>query len=764
MKSPRDVRREPPRRPAGGKALQRLLLHLLERDPALIEDKVRVRVPSSARPSIETARDALRAADARRSSEQRARPTGGSAGATLGSVSARTFAASIVRAAAAVSAAQPRRRYGGRIRRPRGTNHTIVLNSATWTELGPTWIPEGQTYGANRIAAAGRVSALAVDPADDRHLLCASANGGIWESRDAGVTWMPRTDRMPMLAIGAITFDPHNPLRVYAGSGEGNAYDIGAGIYASTDGGATWTVLAGTPFVGSGFFDLVVDPVNRKVLYAGTTTGFYVSKNGGATWRRRHAAPCWDISVHPSGGPVELLIACEDGLFRSTGAATAFAAVTLPAVRVRRWDRLAVDRAPGAPDIVYVFGASPAGRAYLRQRRGRAWSMMSLPPGLRIHQSWYDWYVAVSPTNETEVFLGAIDIHRGTLEGSTWLWRNISSQGVNSIHPDQHGLTFAPTNPRTLYAANDGGVYRSANNGRTWVALNRGLGITEIEYLASDPTTWRWLMAGTQDNGTVRFTGSSTWDQIAQGDGGDCGVNQLDPTEVYHSFYEVALERSNDRGNTWIDLEPPRMDSLFYPPVEICGRTVAIAGRRLVVTRTGAKPWTTVDIEIPRNELASAMRAVDSNTFLVGTNRGRLVRVAWEETTWSVVRLASPAARWMSAIAIDPANPLRIWVTFSQPGDGGVFRSDDAGSTWVNCSRGLPPIPFNAVVVDSADFRRLWVAADVGVYQSNDLGASWTIFSAGLPNAMAIDLLFHRQDRVLFCAMRNRGVWAIHVP
>jgi hypothetical protein len=118
----------------------------------------------------------------------------------------------------------------------------------------------------------------------------------------------------------------------------------------------------------------------------------------------------------------------------------------------------------------------------------------------------------------------------------------------------------------------------------------------------------------------------------------------------------------------------------------------------------------------------------------------------------------------MSAIAIDPANPSRLWVTFSQPGGGGVFRSDDAGATWVNRSSGLPPIPFNSVVVDPGNFRRVWAAADVGVYQSLDLGASWQSFSAGLPNAIAADLLFHRQDRVLMCGTRNRGVWAIQVP
>ena len=103
-------------------------------------------------------------------------------------------------------------------------------------------------------------------------------------------------------------------------------------------------------------------------------------------------------------------------------------------------------------------------------------------------------------------------------------------------------------------------------------------------------------------------------------------------------------------------------------------------------------------------------------------------------------------------------------MTLSQVGGGLVYRSDNAGATWVDCTAGLPAIPMNSVVVDPANFKRVWVAADVGVYQTVNLGASWTNFSAGLPNAMAADLLFHKQDRMLICATRNRGVWAINIP
>ena len=131
---------------------------------------------------------------------------------------------------------------------------------------------------------------------------------------------------------------------------------------------------------------------------------------------------------------------------------------------------------------------------------------------------------------------------------------------------------------------------------------------------------------------------------------------------------------------------------------------------------------------------------------------------------WAKTNLTSPAPRYISCIAVDPSNPQRVWVTISQVGGGLVYRSDNGGASWTNCTAGLPSIPMNSVVVDPANFKRVWVAADVGVYETVDLGSSWASFSNGLPNAMAADLHFHKQDRMLICGTRSRGAWVTHVP
>jgi hypothetical protein len=735
----------------GGKVLQRLFSFLGPRDPRMIADVLESRaVPASAQPRVGPAGRALRAAPARaaRARTRQATPA------------AKAYSRALSKAAKKVNASQPR----GKRRRIRALAAPPAPAAAAWVPIGPSNIPQGQTYGTNRVDVIGRVAAIAIDPGNAKHILVGSAGGGIWESKDTGATWDVRTDQMPSLAIGAVAFDPNDAKRVYAGSGEGNFYaTLGAGVYRSTDGGTTWTVLATNPFVGVGFYDLVVDPADSKTIYAATTSGFYVSTNAGASWSRKRALTCWDISVHPSGGGVELLASFEDGLFASANSGSTFTAVALPSQPAAAWTRLAVDRVTAAPDVAYVFGAAGQS-AHLWRRAGTVWTKItSLPAGMNITQAWYDWYVTASPTNSKQVYLGAIDTYRGTLSGSTWSWKDITTQGSKSIHPDQHCLTFSPGSSKIIYAGNDGGIYRSPTNGSSWTALNKGLGITEVEYLASDPSTWQWIMAGTQDNGTIRYTGNTVWDHIADGDGGDCGVNQLNPNRIYHSFYRVSLERSDNKGNTWTPLSPTPTPSLFYPPVEVSVGTVGIGGVALILTRTGGPPWTSVPLGFPSGDGASAMRAVDANTFIVGSTQGRMVRAAWNGTTWSITNLTSPAARFISCIAVDPSNPSRLWVTLSQLGGGRVYRSDDGGVTWTDRTAGLPGIPMNSVVVDPANYKRVWVSADVGVYETVNLGATWTSFSAGLPNAMAADLLFHKQDRMLVCGMRNRGAWVIKV-
>jgi hypothetical protein len=286
---------------------------------------------------------------------------------------------------------------------------------AAWRPLGPVVMHNGQTYGSGRIDVAGRVAAIAVDPANRTHVLVGAAGGGVWESHDSGTTWAPRTDHMPTLTVGALTFDPAAPATVYCGTGEGNFYaGLGAGLLRSMDGGATWAVLVSNPFVGLGFYALVIDPAASTRLLAATTGGLYVSSSGGTMWVRALAVRTWGLAVHPGGGAhAEWLAACADGLHHSSDGGQTWAAVALPGAPAA-WDRLDVAIARTNPAIAYAFGAA-GGTAYLYRRdAGGAWQAQAPPPGLNTSQAWYDWYLKVAPDNDGQIYLGAIDLFAAT--------------------------------------------------------------------------------------------------------------------------------------------------------------------------------------------------------------------------------------------------------------------------------------------------------------------------------------------------------------
>ena len=639
-----------------------------------------------------------------------------------------------------------------------------------WRPCGPWTVINGQTYGATRINVSGRVSALAVDPGNPAHVLAGAANGGVWETFNRGASWSPRTDYQRTTTVGALAFDPTQPATVYCGTGEGDWWSwLGVGVLRSTNGGTTWAPHCTAPFVGDGFHSLVVDPSNRMRIFAGTRGGLWVSTDGGLNWTRRRTATTWSISLRGN----EILAGCSDGLFRSTNNGNTWNAVAL-AGSPGSFQRLAVSIAPSDPSVAYAWGASAMG--FLWRRAGGTWTAIGLPPGADVGQAWYDWHVAAAPDSANQVYCGAINVHRGTLAAGTWTWVNLSSKtsGGNSIHPDQHAIAFEPGRPGTVYAGNDGGVFRSDDRGINWIHCNNGLEISEFEYIAHNIGVSRSLIGGTQDNGTNRWTGPPTWEHVGDADGGDCGTNRANPSVVFHTRQWWALFRSTTGGGfgSWTNITPARPAGeglgLFYPPFECSattGNTVAMGGRSLYVSRDLGTTWTR--LAFPTAGTASALFIPDADTVLVGLTDGRICRTRFSAGVWSTLAaltaLPRPTPGWISDLHAEPGARSRMWATSSTVGGGRAFRSDDGGGSWTDRTGGLPNLPVNAIEVDAANRNRVWVAADLGVYQSTDGGATWADFSASLPNAYVGDLVFHPHARVLRAGTRNRGVWEIPV-
>jgi photosystem II stability/assembly factor-like uncharacterized protein len=621
------------------------------------------------------------------------------------------------------------------------------------------------------VPVSGRVSRVALDPSDDHHILLATAGGGVWETRDGGQSWAPRTDFQPTLSTGAIAFATSNPKIAYCGTGEGDTYSyLGVGMLRSSDGGTTWTLRSDPLLEGAGFFDVAIHPTDPDHVWGATVKHLLESRDGGGSWRVVRVGRHWTVALRP-GQPNELLVASDGGLFVSKNGGRSWQSASLDGQVPRgEYDRMAACFAPSSGAIAYAF-ASIDGTPYLWRRSSSAGRFVAQElPEIDTDQAWYDWCLSVAPDDPDTVYAGAIELYRGRRSAGSWTWRNISSRRIgDSIHPDHHCLATSAQQPKHLLVANDGGLYRSEDRGGHWEALNPGLEITEFEFLAQHPTDRTAILGGTQDNGTLRHKATGEWEQVAEGDGGDCGVDESHPASCYHSFYGMGLERSDQRGDpgSWADVGPSwGLSSLFYPPFEVRGAVLAQAGIDLMVSTTGGQPW--FNIPIPQNTdsetYGSALAIPTTDRVLLGTTNGELYEAGLAGGSPTLRALGMPRrGAFVSDIQVDPADSAAIWVSYSTIGGPMVFSSANGGRSWSDRTGDLPPRPVNCLLVDPADGKVVYAGTDAGVYRSNDSGASWSVFGLGLPNAIVGDLVLLGPERRLRAGTRNRGAWEVMI-
>ena len=123
-------------------------------------------------------------------------------------------------------------------------------------------------------------------------VIYAGGNGNFYRSTDEGANWEQITNGLPGGSRSVIAVTPADPEYVYCLLSNGDSYK---GIYRSTDGGTSFTVMSTSPNImswgcnggtgGQAWYDLdvAVDPTDKDVIYAGGVNCFK-SVDGGITW------------------------------------------------------------------------------------------------------------------------------------------------------------------------------------------------------------------------------------------------------------------------------------------------------------------------------------------------------------------------------------------------------------------------------------------------------------------------------------------------
>jgi photosystem II stability/assembly factor-like uncharacterized protein len=193
-------------------------------------------------------------------------------------------------------------------------------------------------------------------------------------------------------------------------------------------------------------------------------------------------------------------------------------------------------------------------------------------------------------------------------------------------------------------------------------------------------------------------------------------------------------------------------------------KTVYTGSSRVWKTTNEGNLWKPVSEILDGSSItAIEVAAANSKYVYVGTENGGIFRSLNAGRSWSGNLAGSRLpGKLVSRIETDPRDASTVFVTAAGKGSSHVFRSRDAGLSWVDLDAGkLPDVPHSAIVL--RDAHSLYVSNDTGVFASYDGGESWSSITRNLPNVMAVDLVYHAGEGTLWVATYGRGIWRLKV-
>ncbi len=669
----------------------------------------------------------------------------------------------------------------------------LANTAQPWISLGPA--PMSMlTWQMGNVA--GRASALAVDPRTDDTLFLGTAAGGLWRSFNAGGQWTELLGTAGTQSVGAVAIDPNNPDRVWVGTGEKGtncASYFGIGALVSDNQGASFTSRNGTGSTAlklSFINAIAVAPGNSNhVLIGGwafCTPGTGASSNGalfrtldgGATWNSVLSGRINDVFFDASDANIVYAAVGSSGYYKSTNGGVSFSAINsgiTPATRMR------IAQSPADPTRLY--GLDSGSRLYRSDNAGTSWSTISTTACEG--QCTYNLTISPDPFDAGDAILGTIR-HARISGGNTLNTPMTSTWGSGQlVHQDTQLVVHSKRQPGRFWVGTDGGLWRTDNSGASYSNLNNGLNITQFYDIAVNPNDPTKIWGGAQDNSSdVRLGTGSTPNQwnvtFVSGDGFMNLVNPDNPANVFQTSYAAGnlpkLYRSLNGGGvgqfsnfatTGIVTGPFQ----FVTPIAISsardGFPAQVFASSDQIFRTAAEttvPWTALTTQ-PFASNISVMQPVWTGvglTLWAGSETGTLYRCDDVRTSCTWATVPSPdAARVISDIIVDTANPKRIFVTRIAFVEPRLLRSID-GNTFAAVGLGLPNVPANAVAIDPGNSERIFVGTDVGMFVSDDGGLNFTAADSGMPlGAVITDLETTINPAALVAASFGRGAWLL---
>jgi hypothetical protein len=629
---------------------------------------------------------------------------------------------------------------------------------------------------------------------------------GLLKSTDEGQTWTQVSDPSAQFAfksISRILINPANSSEMFVCTApadlrtqENDNLPQTGQIYHSTDGGSTFTDITAASSIGANapITDLVRRTDTGALLAAVDTSvlvdefdqisndgrsGIYRSTNDGQTWTKM-------TSGLPGGGSVGRISlamspANQSDVFALVGGSSSFL---------------------GTSEFQGLFASTDG---------GTTWHQMSISPNpftipnggesligdnAPDQQTEYNQFLTVDGSNR--VYMAGLAIVRvdginlSAFTGQATPLSQSNPQLPNHPHTDQHFAVLDSNG--SLNVCDDGGIFQLTNPSgatlsNTWNDLNGNLETLQFYTgsIALDSSQNLFAVGGTQDNGTLSFTGSNVWNEIDGGDGGSVAVDPSNVNVTYDTFVEYYGPQFLDQ---WVDgvLHDASNGFNFSDgaapiiPLQVSPQNdnhMLVGTTRMYesvnAASTVSNPSATVRFSDTSGVLLSfgdyftAVSYAPSNDQVAYavSSIGRVFRRQSRGGTWTEADQGIPNNTFIETMSVDPGDPTHVLVaapistggTFGARNvSGRVFETNNSGASWRDVTGDLPNYAVLSIVQDPRFVDVFYAGTTEGVFMSQNDGGNWTAYGTGLPDGRACQMNILAPGQ-LAAFLHGRSMW-----
>ncbi len=646
-----------------------------------------------------------------------------------------------------------------------------------------------------------RVSAVAGVPGDPLVYYAGAASGGVWKTVDGGTRWQPIFDAQPVQSIGAIAVAPSDPSVVWVGTGEPfirSNISIGWGVYKSTDAGKTWTKM-GLEHTGR-IARIVIDPRNPDVVLVCAEghnygpqpeRGVFRTADGGKSWDRvlfaSERAGCsdlvmdpnnprilfagtWEVEIHTwgreSGGP-------GSGVYKSTDGGLTWQALEGNGLPKKPYGKVGLAMSKANSNRVYVLieagdgvpwrgQETQLGRLWRSDDGGATWQRVSTDRQLAGRTHYYN-RMAAAPDNENEAYFLTASWAK-TLDGG----RTIIDPPFSEVPGgDHHDIWIDPTDGNRMIVSHDVGLSITQTRGKSWRDVQ--LPIAQMYHVTVDNRIPYYVYGNRQDGPSARGPSNSKIASFF----GEAGI----PRGMWHSV------GGGESG--WATPDPENRD-IIWSSASGYGSVGGIVTRYDLKTgiARSVEVWPRATIGWPAADLKYrfvwtfplAISPHDHNKVYVGSQYVHLTTdggVTWREISPDLTlndksrqqisggltpdNIGVEYAGVVFAIAESPLKPGLIWAGTN---DGQVHVTQNGGGSWTNVTAHLPNLPawgtISNIEPSRYDTGTAYLTVDLHqvnnrdpyVYRTTDYGRTWRKIVSGIPPSPLSYAHFIKEDPV----------------